>query len=480
MLTRATWHDVILAESTDCVVVEGHYYFPEESVRFDLLRPSPERTHCAWKGEAHYYDIQVNGETNSAAAWHYPTPDNRFERYARYISFRKGVEIRRISLETGTEYSRIRARHTKSRHASLLEAEVFRFLHEVPKTEIHLHMEAVASADSIYDLMIKNRLQLPGIQSRDDMHARFQVNSLAEFVDLYINVIQRCIVEEADFAYLVRDVHNYLLRNSIYYAEVFFSPSKFLKNGLSFARMIDILAREAQQAEEQDDIAIRFLVDVSRTYGVENAASNLDLVLRHPNPYVPGIGLGGAEEAGPARDFAEVFTRAKDAGLHRVAHAGEVIGPESIRDALHLLHAERIGHGISAQFDESLMAHLKTHSIPLEVCPTSNVFTRKYVHMLAEHPIRKFYDAGLHVTVNTDDPSVFGIELADEYMNLYTQCGFSLKEIIQLIYNNLRACFLTEEKKQFYARRLKESIEHLRNAAPEEIRAEIVLPADLA
>ena len=322
-----------------------------------------------------------------------------------------------------------------------------RVLTAVPKTEIHLHIEGLASVETIWELMNKHHILLDQIPSREALKKRFEVESLDEFIDLFINVIQNCFREEDDFEYLVRDARDYLTRNGIVYAEIFFAPSKFLLNGLSYKTIIEKLDDGAQALKRDENLDMRYLIDVSRTYGIENAQNNLEHVLANPKETVIGIGLGGAESQGPARDFERVFKRAADQGLRVVAHAGEDVGPESIWDAIRVLGAARIGHGISAIQDEKLMDYLASKKIPLEICPTSNVFTRKYVKRIEEHPIRAFYDHGLFVTVNTDDPTIFGIDLVDEYMNLVAKGVFSREEILALIKNNVRATFLDAGRK---------------------------------
>jgi adenosine deaminase len=183
---------------------------------------------------------------------------------------------------------------------------------------------------------------------------------------------------------------------------------------------------------------------------------NLELTLAHKSPVVIGIGLGGAESSGPAKDFAEVFQRAAEAGLRVVAHAGEDVGPYSIWDALNLLRAERIGHGISALEDEELMEYLAIHAIPLEICPTSNLFTRKYVTRIEQHPARAFFDKNLFVTINSDDPALFSTSLTDEYMLLYKSGLFSRDEIVRLIKNNINAAFLPDDRKRALCARVED------------------------
>ena len=151
--------------------------------------------------------------------------------------------------------------------------------------------------------------------------------------------------------------------------------------------MMDILDTGSQIIKKEEGRTVKFLIDVSRTYGIENAMKNLDLLLSNPRESIIGIGLGGAESQGPAKDYETVFAKARENGLHSVAHAGEVEGPFSIWDSLRKLQAERIGHGISAIYDDELVKYLAEKKIPLEICPTSNVLTRHYVKALEEHPI---------------------------------------------------------------------------------------------
>ena len=318
---------------------------------------------------------------------------------------------------------------------------------EIPKTEIHLHLEALATVDTIWTLMKKHGINHKEISTKDDLRKKFQTKSLNEFLDLFINIVQNCFRKEDDVDFLLRDAEAYLKRNNIVYAEIFFAPSKFLQNGLFFEPIVDRLEAGSLQIKARIEADVKFIIDVSRSFGIDNAAKNLDLTLSNRRDSIIGIGLGGAEEKGPAKDFGEVFSRAVDEGLKVVAHAGEDVGPESIWDALNYLKAERIGHGISAIQDEALMDFLAEKQIPLEICPTSNLYTQKYVKILEEHPIRQFYDRGLNVTVNTDDPTLFGIDLVDEYMRLANRDFFKSDEILNMAKNNIYASFLPQKSK---------------------------------
>jgi len=298
----------------------------------------------------------------------------------------------------------------------------------------------MASIETIWSLIEKHRLSIAGVTSPEDIRKRFQVKSLPEFIDLFLNVIQNSFREEGDVRFLIEDARAYLKRNNIVYAEVHFAPSAFLRSGQRFDRLISVL-EEGAAALEKDGLLVRYLIDVSRTFGFDNAMRNLELTLDHRIPAIIGIGLGGQEAGGPARDFAAVFERARAAGLRVVAHAGEAVGPESIRDAVEILGAERIGHAVSAILDPSVMHLLDRLRVPLEMCPTSNLFTGHFARTLQTHPIGPFFERGLRVTVNTDDPTIFGVDLVDEYARLVSGGIFDEARTLRLLKNGIYATF---------------------------------------
>jgi len=320
------------------------------------------------------------------------------------------------------------------------------FLASLPKTEIHLHIEGLVSVDSIWSLINKHELDF-GIRSKKELQQKFDVRSLDEFIDLFINIVQACFLHEEDLDYLIEDARHYLKRNNIRYAEIFFAPTKLIKNGLSFESLVDRLDAGARSLAA-DGLQVRYIVDVSRGFGLENAMRNFNLTREHLTDHIVGLGLGGAEQTGPAKEYKPVFDEAVKHGLKLVAHAGEDVGPESVWDTIRLLNVSRIGHGIAAIKDPALMDQLRDIQIPLEICPTSNLFTRKFATTLEDHPIRAFYDHGMYVTVNTDDPTLFGVELTDEYLKLIDHGIFSVTEVLDLIRKGINATFQTEEEKQ--------------------------------
>jgi len=324
--------------------------------------------------------------------------------------------------------------------------EFYDKLKNIPKAEIHLHIEALPSRKFVSKLLSRQDPKYNDMANVDEV---FTYDNLTQFIQAFL-LVQGAFKEPEDFAGLMESARDYLIDNGIVYAEMFFAPTAFLKKGWQFEQIMDFFVKKIDEIYEKDHIKIRLLIDVSRTFGAENAQNNLDLVLKYNSDKIIGIGLGGAEIKGPAAEYKDVYANAKKAGLCRVAHAGEDVGPESVWDSIKLLDAQRIGHGISSIQDENLVKYLADNKIPLEICPTSNVFTKKYVQKIEDHPIRPFFDKGVIVTVNTDDPTFFNVNLLDEYWNLYSKLNFTLDEIKQVLINAFEVSFMPENDKKAY------------------------------
>lgn len=333
------------------------------------------------------------------------------------------------------------------------KTEFYTFLKSVPKAEIHLHIEAVPTIHTVKTLYKK---RFGKKMSDEDIKNLFSYDDLNGFIQAFLKV-QDLFTSEDDFNYVFDDLETYLLENNIVYTEAFFAPTAFLKKGFEYPKMIEIFSKKIAEIKKNHGITIKLLLDVSRTFGCENAMKNYELLKQYPCDDVIGIGLGGAEAKGPAKEYAPVFEKALAEGFHAVAHAGEDVGPESMWDTINYLHAERIGHGITAVQDEKLMETLKETRLPLEVCPTSNVFTKHYVKSIAEHPIRKFYDKGIYVTVNTDDPVFFKTTLIEEFWKLHSEANFSMDEIKKLILNAFNALFVSDKVKKEYCEKVEKA-----------------------
>lgn len=333
------------------------------------------------------------------------------------------------------------------------KTEFKKFIKAVPKAELHLHLEAVISMNGIKKLYKnKNGIEMP----LEEQDALFSYEDLNGFIQAFLKV-QSLFSSVEDFYLVFDELEKYLAENNIVYSEVFFAPSAFLKMGFSYEEMIKVFHEKISEIKENKGITVKLLMDVSRTFGCENAMKNYNLLKQFPCEDIIGIGLGGAESKGPAKDFAPVYEQAIKDGFKVVAHAGEDVGPESIWDAINFLHVQRIGHGVTAIQDEKLMEELVKTQLPVEICITSNTFTKKIVKEAKDHPIRQFFDKGMLVTVNTDDPVFFKTTLLDELWICHKNLKFTMEEIKKLIENSFEASFLSAEEKKTYIAEVQKS-----------------------
>ena len=328
------------------------------------------------------------------------------------------------------------------------ETEFNSFLAKIPKAEIHIHIEAVMSfrtIEKLYERRFGKKM------SSADEAELFSYDNLNGFIKAFL-AVQDLFQSVSDFKYVFDDFGKYLAKNNIVYCEAFFAPSAFLKKGFDYGEMISLFSEKIAEIKAKHNIVIKLLLDVSRTFGCDNAMKNYELLKQYPCKDIIGIGLGGAEQKGPAKNFEPVFSRAHADGFHAVAHAGEDVGPESVWDTIKFLRAERIGHGITSVQDPRLMDYLAETQLPLEVCITSNVFTKRFIDTVENHPIRRMYDENIFVTVNTDDPLFFKTNLIEEYWKCYKKLHFTLPEIKRLICNGFNASFLSDTAKKSYIR----------------------------
>lgn len=346
-----------------------------------------------------------------------------------------------LSVDVATA-SRITVTEVDEDERTREEQKIYDFIRELPKSEIHLHMEACISKETLMGVMDANNVDY----DPEEVEKLYKFSNLQEFIKLFLFIIDS-IQSPDDFKLIFQNLRSYMEANNIRYAEVFYAPSRLIQNGLNFpevVRTLDVLSQDCRLEGGPD---IRYLVDVSRTFGPENASKNLQRLLgAQCNSHI-GIGLGGAEQMGPARDFKDVFAQARAEGLFAVAHAGEDDGPWSVRDTVEILKAQRIGHGTSAIQDPALLELIKEREVPIEICLTSNIFTGKYVRREKDHPVRRYFDDGIICTINTDDPEIFNVDLTDEYFKLYKHLGFSTGEIVDLVKQGVYSTFHSNPRK---------------------------------
>jgi len=316
------------------------------------------------------------------------------------------------------------------------------WLARIPKVELHLHLEGAIPLPALWRLIQKygGDPQVPDIKA---LAARFQYRDFPHFIATWMwkNSFLR---EYEDFAFIAEAVARDLAAQNIRYAEVFYSPPDFVRHGLQTQRLTQAIRSGLLRVPQ---VQVALVADLVRDYGAATAARTLAEVAEVRDHGVIGIGIGGSESAYPPELFTEVFARAHKLGLRTSAHAGEAAGAESVWGALKSLHVDRIGHGTRAIEDARLVDYLVEQQIPVEMCPISNLCT-KVVPAIEAHPLRQFFDRGVLVTVNTDDPKMFGNCLADELTLLAERQGFLPGELQTLILNGIAAAWLPGTDKE--------------------------------
>jgi len=298
--------------------------------------------------------------------------------------------------------------------------------HEVAKAELHLHLEGSVTPATMQELA-------PGA-STEEIRERFRFSNFAGFLECFKWVVERLRGPE-DYALVTRRLLETLSSQNVRYAEITLSAGVVLWKKQEFEPIYDALQREVARSP----VDVKWNLDAIRHFGAEHAMQVAELAAGYVDDGVVSFGIGGDEERGPAGWFTDVYRFARAKGLCLTAHAGETVGPESVWGALRL-GAERIGHGIRAVDDPALMRHLRDEDIPLEICISSNVATGA-VPSLAAHPVRRFYDAGVPIVLNTDDPGLFGTTLEKEYDLAAREFGFSEDELAQVAENGFRYAF---------------------------------------
>lgn len=286
------------------------------------------------------------------------------------------------------------------------------FIAGLPKAELHVHHVGSASPRIVSELAARH----PGTVPSDpaELERFFEFTDFAHFIDVYLAVVGLIRTAE-DVRTLTYEIAEEMARGqSLRYAELTCTPYTSVLAGVPIEGYTEAIEDARVAAERDFGLVLRWIYDIPGESGIPAADATLAYALEHRTDALVGFGLGGPEIGVPRPQFASHFARAREAGLHSVPHSGETTGPASVWEALRDLGAERIGHGVSAAQDPELLGHLADHRIPLEVCPTSNLRTRA-VATLEEHPLRTFVEAGVPVTINSDDPPMFGTSLNREY-----------------------------------------------------------------
>ncbi|NMO51406.1 adenosine deaminase [Actinoplanes sp. TBRC 11911] len=287
------------------------------------------------------------------------------------------------------------------------------FIAGLPKAELHVHHVGSASPRIVAELAARHEGRSPVPADPAALADYFAFRDFKHFIELYLSVVD-LIRDDEDVRMLTYEVARELARQQVRYAELTITPFSSEKRGIPAPAFCEAIEDARRGAATDFGIDLRWCFDIPGELGVPAAEATLRIALEQQPAGLISFGLGGPEIGVPRPQFKPVFDKARAAGLHSVPHAGETTGPETIWDALRELGAERIGHGITAAQDPELLAYLAEHRIPLEISPTSNLRTRA-VASLDEHPLPAIVAAGVPVSINSDDPPMFGTTLEEEY-----------------------------------------------------------------
>ncbi|GII53366.1 aminodeoxyfutalosine deaminase [Planotetraspora thailandica] len=328
----------------------------------------------------------------------------------------------------------------------MLTPELTEFIAGLPKAELHVHHVGAASPRIVAELAARHEGTTTVPADPALLESYFDFRDFAHFVEVYVSVVD-LIREPDDLWALIHGVGRDLAGQQVRYAELTVTPYTHLLRGFAPEEFCEIIEDARHRVEADFGTTLRWIFDIPGEFGVESADRTLAIALDQRPDGLIGFGLGGPEIGVPRALFASHFAAARAAGLRSVPHAGETTGAQTIWDAVNELGAERIGHGVHSVQDPALMEHLAASGIVLEVCPTSNIRTRA-VPSLAEHPLPELVKAGVPVTINSDDPPMFGTTLNQEYGVAAELLGLDRDGVADLARSAVRASFMSPEGKR--------------------------------
>ncbi len=317
------------------------------------------------------------------------------------------------------------------------------FIREMPKVELHLHIEGTLEPELLFELAERNGVALR-FGSVDEVRAAYDFTDLQSFLDIYYEGAS-VLLKERDFydltwAYLVR-AH----ADNVRHTEIFFDPQTHTDRGVPFEAVVEGIHQALVAAESQLGMSTRLILCFLRHLSAEAAMATLEQALPFKDRIV-AVGLDSSELGHPPSKFAGVFARARAEGFRAVAHAGEEGPPAYIREALDVLAVERIDHGVRCVEDPDLVARLRSEAMPLTVCPLSNVKLRVFDTM-ADHNLGHLLELGLAATVNSDDPAYFGGYITDNFLAVHSALGLAREQYVTLAANAIAASFIDEDRK---------------------------------
>jgi aminodeoxyfutalosine deaminase len=332
-------------------------------------------------------------------------------------------------------------------------AAVKDWIRGLPKAELHLHLEGTISPETLVEMSQRND---PDPLTIDTARALYRYEDFTGFLMAFKSITERLRTPE-DYELITYRMMASLAAQGVVHAEVYVSVGViYYWRKVEFEPLFAAMERGRLRGEQEFGLSILWIFDAVRHFGVEEAARVFEKAAELKQQYssIIGIGIGGDERRTGAEDFRELYAKAREHGLQLTAHAGETVGPEGIWSALNI-GADRIGHALSAQHDQELLHVLAQKQVPLELCITSNLRTG-CCSRVEDHPLRTYFDNGLMVTLNSDDPALFGSNLADEYFIAHDQFDLTLEHLRELAGNSIEASFLSPARKLELLRRVEQ------------------------
>ncbi|CAM4345673.1 adenosine deaminase [Acinetobacter pragensis] len=314
----------------------------------------------------------------------------------------------------------------------------------LPKAELHVHIEGTFEPELMFEIAQRNQIAIP-YQSVEEVRQAYNFHNLQSFLDIYY-AGANVLIHEQDFYDLAWAYFEKCAEDNVVHTEMFFDPQTHTDRGIKFETVINGLQRACDDAQAKLGISSKLIMCFLRHLSEEAAFETLEQALPFKNQII-GVGLDSSEMGHPPAKFERVFAKAREQGFLLVAHAGEEGPAEYVWEALDLLKVNRIDHGVRSEEDPKLMQRLIAEKMPLTVCPLSNL-KLCVVNDMAEHNIRRLLQQGVHVTVNSDDPSYFGGYMNDNFIAVAEALDLSNEELKQLAVNSFEASFISAEEKQ--------------------------------
>jgi adenosine deaminase len=334
----------------------------------------------------------------------------------------------------------------------------------IPKVELHCHVEGAVRASTVVSLARKHGTALPS----EDPTELYRYHSLDSFLDVFW-LVQALIGDRDDWERVGYESIIDAAPHGLRHREMFFTPARHLAAGQSLREIVAGLTEGVESAERETGVRCDLVCDIDRSFGgaaaLELAEALVELRRAGAAERVIGIGMDSTERGVDPRDFAPAYEVARAAGLRRTGHAGEDTGAENIATALEALGLERIDHGIAVVEDDDLVRRLAARRIAFNVCPSSNVVIANRYPSLAEHPLRRMREAGLLVTINTDDPAMTGAELGSEYRGVADAQGYTFEEMCRIAVEGIEATWLDDGEKAALVRSFEREIAAIEHPA---------------